>query len=138
MPFDPLVSLVGYVFLRSADSRDYAGESGAEVRDHVNRFQAAAYRSFKTIAVHDSVFRGEGFYPMAFLAPRFYRLPSWMGYDESLQASWSIGDREVLILWRMVARVPPTGATPNVAVARPGGRAEGAQERLPFDPARAW
>ena len=76
MPFDPLVSLVGYVFLRSADSRDYAGESGDEVRDHVNRFQAAAYRSFKTIAVHDSVFRGEGFYPMAFLAPRFYQLPS--------------------------------------------------------------
>ena len=55
---------------------------------------------------------------MAFLAPRFYRLPSWMGYDESLQASRSIGDRGVLILWKMVARVPPTGATPNVAVAR--------------------
>ena len=132
IPFDPLATLVGYLVLRSGDSRDLEGEFAEDMRRDLMTEQAAFEEHGRArLVVHDSTCRGEDFYPMVFFGSGYRRLPAWVGYDREVHRTRLFRGTPVTIAWRMVARAPATGATPNA----PGARLN--VPRGQYDPTRA-
>ena len=133
LPFDPLATLVGRFVLRSGDSRDLKGDFSF-LMEAVFELERSRYEDQGRghLMVHDATSQGEDFYPMAFIAPDWTRLPVWYGRDPEIVRDRMLRGRRVVILWRLVASAPRTGAVPNAPgitmnVSRPS-----------YDPTRAW
>ena len=137
MPYDPLVSLGGWLVLRSADGVNTEGPFADVVEAAVAEAKTMVLSGRAPFFLYNTTHLPEGRAVMAFLSSSLVRVPLKTLLDENLtDGSLVLGD-PVFILRRFVEEAVDTGAVPWSGSRDPGSRGP-SEPRLPYDPRRAW